>query len=96
MITYFKPDTRVVINTIEGELHGVIISYRDDTIGNIVGELPAATQKPLPEGKVFVEPEYTPSQRIITIYTILLDGDSEPKEFFNYFIRPENDTTVQP
>jgi len=95
---YYYPGTRVIVNELEGERNGVVVSYR----GTRISEL----QPIPPESKDPNEPKATwdstldpPNfEKRINIYTILIDGETEPREFYK-FIRleiPNETTTLQP
>jgi hypothetical protein len=91
---YYYPNTRVIVSELEGEKHGVVVSYRGTSIAELQPtppelkdpDEPAATWNPL------FPPNF---ERRINIYLILIDGEETPREFYK-FIRLENtnDTNI--
>lgn len=94
---YYYPGTRVIVNDIEGEHHGVVVSYRGTRISEIQPppDTLRAPDDPEPVWDSTLEPPNF--EKRMTMYLILIDGETEPREFYK-FIRLEtaNDTTVQP
>jgi hypothetical protein len=77
-----KEGTRVIVNDITGEFHGVVESIRYTTL------LEFNIQEPINPDKSGGIPNDVNTARPVTVYNVLVDGDSEPKEFYQ-FIREE-------
>ena len=94
---YYYPGTRVIVNELEGERHGVVVSYRGTNIAELQ-PIPPESEDP-GEPKATWDPLFPPNfEKRINIYLILIDGETEPREFYK-FIRleiPNETTTLQP
>ena len=82
---YFEAGTRVIINTFEGEFHGVVVSWRDTFLSEFNPPAPPSNKTPI-EQPLDLNPVNL--DRLVTIYTVLVDGEQEPREITN-FIRAE-------
>lgn len=71
MPKYIAEGTRVVINTLEGEYTGTVISYRDGLLEELNQAEPLNPDKPMPNLPQFPLP--IDLKRIITFYTVKLD-----------------------
>jgi hypothetical protein len=91
---YYYPGTRVIVNEIEGERHGVVVSYRGTNMAELQPPIPVSKDPEDPP--ITWDPLFPPNfQRRINMYLILIDGEETPREFYK-FIRLEivNETNI--
>jgi hypothetical protein len=77
-----KEDTRVVVNTPEGVFHGSVVSIR---YTNLLEFNPPADINPDKPNSI---PNDVNIDRPVTVYMVLLDNETKPKEFYK-FIKEE-------
>ena len=77
-----KEGTRVIVNDVTGEFHGVVESIRYTTLLEFNTQGPSNPDKP---GGI---PNDVNTARPVTVYNVLVDGTTIAKEFY-LFIREE-------